>query len=249
MRHGKKTTQTEMKFIDHLKELRFRLFVSLIAITIGSVVAFILYNHIINILLFPLRNITSSVTGKTLFLNTIYEGFLVRIKVSFIVGIILSLPVHLYNFIKFVFPGLKPSEKKIIIYSLWGSFFLIIFSIYYGYFKIIPVSIKFFTSSGFVPDKVGLILNFNKNVFYVLQFLLVSLLIFQLPLILFLLLYFNLIKRKTVLKFSRYVIVGIFILSAIVTPPDVLSQIAFALPLVALFFLVILLAKIFKLGE
>ncbi len=248
-RKVKSDTDIEMSFLDHIRELRKRLFVSFIALTITFIVAFIFYEQIVEILIKPLKAANSSLGKEKLFINSIYEGFAIRIKISFITGIVLSLPVHLYNIIKFIFPGLKRKEKKIIIYSLISSFFLILFSIYYGYFKIIPVSVKFLTDAAFVPANVGLLLNFGKNIFYILQFLLIGLLIFQLPLILELLLYLNMIKRKTVLKISRFIVVGIFVLSAIVTPPDIFSQIAFALPLIVLYYLAIIIAKIFKFGE
>jgi len=238
-----------MPFLEHIRELRMRLIISFLSLVIASIIAFIFYKDIINILSKPLEGIKSSVTDQKLFVNSIYEGFLINIKISILVGLILSLPVHLYNAVKFIFPGLKPKERKIVLYSLLSSFFLIIISAYYGYFKLIPFSIKFLTGSGFVPERVGLLLNYGKNIFYIFQFLLAALLIFQLPLILELLLIMGIIKRRTLWKISRYIIVGIFIISAIATPPDVVSQVGFALPLIGLFFLALFVAKIFKFGE
>lgn len=245
----KRDFSDEMPFLEHLRELRNRLIVSFIAIFIGFVISFIIYDTIIAVLSRPLNLVNKILHNKTLFINSIYEGFAIRIKVSLLAGILFSLPVHIYNFIKFVFPGLTLKERKVIIYSLIASFFLVVISIYYGYFKIIPFSVKFLTSTSFVPDSVGILLNFGRNIFYIFQFLLMGLLIFQLPLVLELLMYMNILKRKSVLKASRFIIVGIFILSAIVTPPDVVSQIAFALPLILLFFLTIVIAKIFRFGE
>ena len=244
----KKTSDT-MPFLEHIRELRKRIIISFISIGIGFIITFIFYNSIIEILSKPFQELDLILKHKTLFINSIYEGFTTRIKISFLGGIIISLPVHLYNSVKFIFPGLKIKEKKLIRYSLIASFFLIIISGYYTYFKLIPFSIKFLTGSGFIPENVSLMLNFGKNIFIIFQFLLAALLIFQLPLILELLLILNIIKRKTLLKAGRYIIVGIFILSAIVTPPDWLSQTAFAIPLAALFYLTILIAKIFKFGE
>ncbi len=238
-----------MPFLEHIRELRKRLIVSFTSIFIASILTFIWYKSIISILSAPLQSINRYVENKTLFVNSIYEGFMIRIKVSLLAGLVLSLPIHIYNTIKFIFPGLKLKEKKILWYSLVASFFLVTFSIYYGYFKIIPFSVEFLTSTNFIPSNVGILLNFNKNIFYIFQFILIGLLIFQLPLVLELLMVMNIIKRETLLQMSRYILVGIFILSAIVTPPDVISQISFALPLIILFFLTIIIAKIFKFGE
>jgi len=238
-----------MPFLEHLRELRKRLILSTFAFLIAAIVTFIFYNTIIEILSKPIQITNSALNNKSLFINSIYEGFVMRIKVSLLGGIILSLPIHIYNIVKFIFPGLLNKEKKLIIYSLIASFFLIIFSIYYGYFKIIPFSIKFMTSSNFLPKNVGLLLNFQKGIMYIFQFLLMGLIVFQLPLVLELLLYLNIVSRKGVLKTSRFIIVGIFILSAIVTPPDVVSQLGFAFPLLILFYLTIIIAKIFRFGE
>ncbi len=129
------------------------------------------------------------------------------------------------------------------------SFILMIMSTYLSYFKILPVSISFLTNSNFIPSDVGLLLNYDSNLFYVLYFVFWSMIAFQTPIVFVLLMAFNVIKRKTALTLSRYIIVGIFVLSAVVTPPDVVSQVGLALPLVVLFFIALLIAKIFKFGE
>lgn len=85
-----------------------------------------------------------------------------------------------------------------------------------------------------------MLLNYGKNIFYVFRFLLVTMILFQIPIILELLLAMNMVNRRAVLKASRFVIVGIFALAAILTPPDFVSQIGVALPLIA---------KLFKFGE
>jgi sec-independent protein translocase protein TatC len=193
--------------------------------------------------------IESISTDKQLFINTLFEGFLTKLKISLLAGFIISFPVHLYNAIRFIFPALKVKEKRVIVIGLFISFGLLAFSFYYSYYNIIPISVRFLTSRNFIPNQVGLLLNYNKNIFYILQFIFIALVIFQTPILLELLLVTNVIKRKTLLKFSRYVMVGIFILSALLTPPDFVSQVSLSVPLIVLYFLTILIAKIFKFGE
>ena len=94
-----------------------------------------------------------------------------------------------------------------------------------------------------------MLLNYNRNIFYILQFIFIALVLFQTPIVLELLLVANVLKRKTLLRFSRYIVVGIFALSALLTPPDFISQVSLAAPLIVLYFLTILIAKIFKFGE
>jgi sec-independent protein translocase protein TatC len=240
----------DMTLLEHIKDFRFRIISSVVAIFIFSVVAYIFYQDLILILFKPFEILEGSIgTNNSLFISTLFEGFVTKIKLSFFAGIIFSFPVHLYNFIRFIFPALKYSEKKVIIIALATSLLLVFFSFYYSYANLIPISVRFLTSSGFIPSKVGVILNFEKNVFYILQFIFISLIVFQFPIILELLLMVNLLKRKSLLRMSRFIMVGIFILSALLTPPDFVSQVGLSLPLILLFFLTIFIAKIFKFGE
>jgi sec-independent protein translocase protein TatC len=235
-------------FVQHLAELRNRIIFSIVSIILFSVVSYIFYEKIIKILIRPFLYINDFNNAK-LFLSTIYEGFLIRIKISIYSGIVLSSPVIIFNLIKFIFPGLTLKERRFVLITLLTSLFLSSFAVYYSYQKIVPLSIKFLSSKSFIPQKVGLLLNFNRNINFIIQLIFAGILLFQLPLIIELLLFFNILKRKTIIKFVRYIIVLIFILSAILTPPDVLSQLAFALPLTFLLFLAIFIAKIFKFGE
>jgi len=235
-------------FVQHLAELRNRIIFSIVSIILFSVVSYIFYEKIIKILIRPFLYINDFNNAK-LFLSTIYEGFLIRIKISIYSGIVLSSPVIIFNLIKFIFPGLTLKERRFVLITLLTSLFLSSFAVYYSYQKIVPLSIKFLSSKSFIPQKVGLLLNFNRNINFIIQLIFAGILLFQFPLIIELLLFFNILKRKTIIKFVRYIIVLIFILSAILTPPDVLSQLAFALPLTFLLFLAIFIAKIFKFGE
>jgi sec-independent protein translocase protein TatC len=241
------TADKYMHIFQHLRELRKRLIISLIAFSIFFVLSFFIYDYIVD--LFIKFYSSSSLGDNKLFVNSIVEGMTTQIKVALITGLILSIPIHLYNIIAFTFPGLEPKEKRYIIIALVCSFILIILSIYLSYFKILPISIEFLTNGGFIPDDVGLLLNYKTNLFYALYFVFCSIIAFQSPIIFVMLMAFNIIKRKDALKFSRYIIVVIFVVSAIVTPPDVVSQVGLALPLVILYFLAILVAKIFKFGE
>ena len=239
-----------MDFLDHIKELRYRIMLSLITLIIGGVFSFIFYNWIIDFLSKPFESINElSNQNKQLYIYSIFEGFTTKIKISLLSSLLITSPFHLLQVIRFVFPGLHSYEKKIILYSLIASCFLIFCGFYISFFKIIPYSIRFLTEGGFIPNNVGLFLNYKKNIFYVFQFLFFSLIIFQMPIILELMLVMNIVSRKALLKSSRYIIIGIFLISALITPPDPVSQVGFALPLILLFYLTILIAKIFNFGS
>jgi sec-independent protein translocase protein TatC len=233
----------------HLKELRRRLLFSALGILIGSIIAFLFFQFIIGALFKPFEGIEAARTQGQLFINTIFEGFVTKLKLSILTGLVISFPVHLFNAICFIFPGLHRREKRITIIGLSVSFILIVFSFYYSYSKIVPISVRFLTSKNFIPDQVGLLLNYSKNIFYVVQFLFITLVVFQVPIVLEILLITNVITRKQLLKSSRFIIIGIIVMSALLTPPDFISQVSLATPLIVLFFLTILVAKIFKFGE
>ena len=113
----------EMSFLEHLQELRKRIIVSMIAILGAAIISYIFFDHIVAFLFKPFREIEAlSIREDILFINTIFEGFLVRLKVAILSGIVFSLPVHVFNIVKFVLPGLTAKEKKIILVSLIVSF-------------------------------------------------------------------------------------------------------------------------------
>ncbi len=239
----------EMTILDHIAELRNRFFVSLICFVVATIVALVFYKNIIDLFTVQFESIKSGL-GMKLFANSIAEGFIVQLKTAAIFGVILSLPVHLINIIQFVFPGIDKKYRRIIVVGLIISFFLAALGAYLAYFRIIPFSINFLTNSVFIPKDVGLLLNYQQSIGYVLSFLLWAIITFQAPLILEILLALNVIKRKSVFKASRFVIVGIVVLAAIITPSvDPVSQLSIAAPLVVLYFLAILVAKILRWGE
>ncbi|NQY73562.1 MAG: twin-arginine translocase subunit TatC, partial [Candidatus Margulisbacteria bacterium] len=185
----------------------------------------------------------------SLVISTLFEGFLMKLKLSVLGGIIVSFPVHMYSGIRFIFPGLKKKERRIIWAVIVASFLLAIFGLYMSYFQLIPFSVTFLTGTGFIPKDVGLLLNYKLNIQYVMNFILFSLILFQLPVVLELLLAMNVVNRQTLFRNSHYIVVAIFILTALVTPPDIISQIGLAVPLIFLFFITLLIAKCLRLGE
>ena len=245
-----RSPERRMTFLEHADELRRRLLVSVIAALVAAGVCYGFYEWILNLLLAPLAPVQERLGGEQhLFATSLFEGFLVRMKVALLAGVIASLPVHAYNGIRFVFPALQRKERRVIAGALWASMVLVCAGFLYGYYEVVPLSVEFLTGPGFVPERVGFVLSYDRNVFYLLQLLLVFALMFQMPVVLLLLLRAGVVTRRALLRVSRFAIVGIFGVAALVTPPDIVSQISLALPMVAMFFLTILIARIFRLGE
>ena len=237
-----------MSLVEHLNELRRYLMVSAIAVLLCSGLCFALYDRFFYIFYKPFSALQDR-TGEQLFINYIYEGFLIKLKLSIIAGIVVSFPVHAYSLLRFIFPGLTTKEKRILGISLASSFLLAGGGFYYGYFYIIPLSIDFLTGTRFIPEGVGMLLSFDRNILYVLQFLAIAVLLFQLPIILEILMVLNIVSRKALFQASRYIILVTFLIAALFTPPDFVSQIAVAVPLIFLFYLTLLVAKIAGFGK
>ena len=238
-----------MSILNHLRELRKRVFISVIGTLLCALPAFLLYDFLVGLFSQPFINLPHNGLSQQLFVNSILEGFFIKFKFAFIFGVLFSLPLHIFHFVRFIFPGLKRREKIFISASLIVSFLLSILSLYFGYFWVLPISVQFLTSSQFIPENIGILLNFHHNIFYVLQVLFYGFVAFQFPILLEVLLFLNILKRQQVWQSSRYIVVGIFIISAIVTPPDVITQLSLSLPLILLFFLTLLIAKICGWGQ
>lgn len=237
-----------MPVIEHIRALRNSILWSMTAFILACIVSFIFSTTFIELFTNQFKGV-SSVVNQTLVVSSVAEGFVAQLKMSVIAGFVLSLPIHVFELVKFIFPGLTKRERRILIFFLISSLVLITIGAYLAYFKIIPLAVNFLTNPYFVPEGVGFMLNYQENIFYVLSFILWSVLALQTPLLMEILLIMNILKRRQVLKASRYIIVGIFILAAIITPPDFISQLGVAVPLIAFYFLALLFAKIFKFGE
>lgn len=236
-----------MPLIEHIRELRGMVLVSLVAFVVCCVAAFAFSDRIIWLFTRQFETV-GSVVEKKLVVTTIIEGFAAQIKISVIAGLILSLPVHVISLTRFVFPGLTARQRRIMAAFIACSFGLILVGAYIAYFRVVPLAIAFLTNPHFVPEGVGYLLSYQANIFYVFSFILWSVAALQAPLVMELLLVFKVLKRRQVWKASRFILVGIFVVSAVITPPDFISQLGVALPLVFFFYLALLIAKIFGFG-
>ena len=237
-------------FLVHFQELRQRFIASLVAAFCCSIAAFFLYGSIVGYLIRPFEAVPQPSGMSVLYVTSLFEGFMVKLRISIIAGLVLSSPVHLFNVLRFVFPGLTARERRLILGALVASLLLVLGGFAFGYYQLIPLMIQVLTGSGFLPAQVGSLLGFQGNVFLLLNFLIAVLLVFQVPLLLEVLLILGVVKRRAVSRASRYVVVGIFVLAAVITPsPDWVSQVAVAAPLIGLFFLALLVARVCRFGD
>tara|TARA_Y100001970_G_scaffold270574_1_gene364632 strand:- start:289 stop:936 length:648 start_codon:yes stop_codon:yes gene_type:complete len=212
-----------------------------------GVIAFLFFNPLIAFFASPFEQIHSQLSAN-LYVTSLFEGFLTKFKFSLLMGAILATPLLLFHLLRFVLPGLHAKERRLLILAIISGLFLSSAAFYMVYFKLLPFSIQFLTSHQFIPHDIGILLNYHESIFYVFNLIIYTILLFQFPIILALLLYMNMIQTQTLLSMSRYVVIGILVLSAIVTPPDLVTQLGLAGPLIALYFSTIGLAKVFNWG-
>jgi sec-independent protein translocase protein TatC len=232
-----------MSFIGHLKELRSRFLICIFFFMFLSVAGYMTFPWWSDFLLAPLGigNLKKVVSLAPL------EVFSVRLRYAFLLGGIYTFPVFLYELMAFVLPALKKNEKQVITLSLGAGFFLFLFGTYYAYEHVLPLCLSFFRSLS-AELAVDQQFRYSETISFVSWILLSFAFVFQFPCVLFGLIAAGAVSCKTLLSHSRFMVIGIFTLSAIVTPPDVLSQVFLALPLILLFYITVFLGYIFK-GE
>ncbi len=228
-----------MPFVEHVRELRRRLIYCLYALGIGFAVGLVFYNHYVQFLIAPF--------GQELRTLGIAEGFVTKIRISAYAGLILSFPVHVYNILAFILPALTAKERRMLGWVLGGSVALMLAGGYLGYYQILPLSVRFLKEQN--PANVTPDLQFQQNIGFVIRMVLAFIVLFQAPLVMLLLMAGNIVSRRRFLRLGRYFVVVIFVLSAILTPPDIVSQIGLAVPLLLLFYLTILVAWIVGIGN
>ena len=232
---------------DHLQELRERLLKIFFLFLLFAMITFQFSWEIFNILAFPLIKICKN-CGNFYFIYTkLTEGFLIELKISFITSIFLILPFIIFQLYRFFEPGLHIEEKKILLPCIIFPPILFTVGILVVYYIIIPITWKFFIRFQNIDTNHGAIVILNTKVTeyvdLVLELFLGFGIAFQLPIILVILARLDIVQYIQLQKFRRYAIVLIFILAAILTPPDILSQLMLALPLVLLYEISIILCK------
>ena len=228
-------------FIAHLKELRDRLVVSLAGLAVAFIVTYSFKEKIFHFLMQPFIKVMPA--GSSFIFTSITEAFITYFKVSLVAALFLAAPVILYEVWMFVAPGLYEKEKKYIApFIIFGSFFFIGGALF-CYYVTMPVVYHFFVS--YAGTMIIPMPSLKEYMSLTLKMLIIFGLIFQMPLVAFYLAKAGIIKYRGLAKKRRYAILGIAVLSAIITPPEVSSQLLMALPMYGLFELSVMIARVF----
>ncbi len=224
-----------MTFLDHLEELRKRIFYSLIALGVTAVVGFFFSQRVLNLL--------TRLVPSLVFL-TPSEAFVVQLKVALVTGLFLAAPVIFYQFWRFVRPALQEHEAKYIAVAVVVCSALFAVGVAFAYLVVVPIAMKFLLS--FETPKLHAMISISAFVGTVGAFLLACGVVFQLPVVMFFLAKLGVVTPKLLMKNQRIAIVLIFIVAAILSPPDVFSQVLMAIPLFVLFELGVLASYLAK---
>jgi sec-independent protein translocase protein TatC len=216
-----------MTFVEHLVELRARLMKGLLAVAAFSVLGFVFRTTILEIIKRPL--------GETVPLHALdlFEPFFASVRIAIYTGLFFGLPFLVYQILMFCLPALKPNEKKVILGGLGFGVILLYGGIIFAYLLILPMLIP--QLSGFFSTGVEQTFSLNMYVNKIFRFIIAFGLGFQLPIVLIILVRIGVVSVETLRKSRKYMVVGIFVLAAFLTPPDLISQVLLAGPLLVLY--------------
>jgi sec-independent protein translocase protein TatC len=230
---------TPMPLTAHLVELRSRLFACVIAIGVGFFLSYAFKERIVAALQSPLVLFGAPLTVPLQIIAPA-EAFLTYLKVSFLAGAFLALPAILYQLWKFVAPGLLEHEKRYTVPFIIGSTMLFYAGGVMFYF-LLPIIIDFLLS--FSSQDIQAQLSVGYYVSFCIRLMIAFGIVFQLPMVVIFLTQLELLSSRTLIKNFRYAVVLTFVVAAILTPPDVISQTFMALPTLSLYGVSILIAK------
>ena len=236
-----KKANNEKSYFDHLEDLRFEIIYVLVFFLAACVISFLFSEKLVHLLTEPVR-----AAGAALNYFKPQEKFISYLKVSFLSGVFLAVPFLLWRAAMFISPGLTPAERPVLTTAVFVSPLLFYSGAAFAYFVIVPFALSFFNSFGGADiAPVWGIENYLNLTAAVMAACGAG---FLLPALLFGLIKTGVIKTEHVNKFRPYFIIAIFIFAAIITPPDVITQIMTAVPMYLLFEISVLLANAGKKG-
>lgn len=220
-----------MGLMDHLSELRGRLVRCCLAVMVGFIACWAVVDPIFDALVAPLLSVLPD--GSHAIYTTLPEGFFTRMHIAFVAGVFVSSPAIFYQVWAFIAPGLYEEEKRSIIPVAVMSAFFFVSGGAFCYFVVFPNAFAFFMS--YATDSIVAMPKVSDYLSFVLKLILAFGLVFEMPLFAFFLARMGIITAELMRRVRRYAILGIFIVAAILSPPDVVSQLLMAAPMLVLY--------------
>jgi len=232
----------------HLVELRKRLGLSVLSVFIAFIIAFVFHESILEWITAPLNEALSEVANLSekaadgmVTTHQVGGAFFVALKVSFFAGLLGALPFILYQLWLFIAPGLYNNEKKMVIPFVVGGSLMFFIGVMFAYYIVTPFGFQFLITFGsflYTP-----LINIEDYVGFFTKIMMGFGIAFELPVFAYFLALLGLVTDKTLKDFFRYAVLIIFVVAALLTPPDVLTQLLMAAPLILLYGVSILIVK------
>lgn len=229
----KANQQSDMTLVEHLTELRRRIIITLLAVAIAVVVGFYLSDRIVAYI--------AELPGPLVYLYP-GEAFFAHLKLALVFGLAAASPVILYQLVGFVTPALNDVEKWALFVGIPFAALMFAGGVVFAYQVIVPIAYRFFMSFG--SGTLQPVISIGSYVSFVLGIILPFGVVFQMPLVVVLLCWAGILTPQTLIRYRRFIILGVFVAAAIFTPPDVISQTLMAGPMLLLYELSILLGKV-----
>jgi sec-independent protein translocase protein TatC len=235
--------EATMSFLEHLEELRRRMLWSLGALVLGAGGGFWITTQydVIGFLTRPVRPLLED--GRLTYLHPT-EPFMVSIKVGIFVGVVIALPIVFYHFWRFVAPGLMENEKRIFVPALLASVGLFVGGAALAFFFVLPFGLKFFL--GFATESLQPMITINDYFSFAMQVTLMFGLVFETPLVILVLAWVGVLPVRVLRRYRRHAIAVMAIVSAVLTPADVVSMLLMLVPLYLLFEISVILAGVIE---
>lgn len=225
-------SEGSMPIVNHLEEFRRRLIISLVAIGICSVFSYRFAEDLLHIIIAP--------AGKLYYMQPA-EAFFTYLKVSLFAGFLFALPVVVYQGWRFLAPALTRTERAVVGIFIPVVVVLFFLGVAFSYFFVLPIGIQFFL--GFASSDLQPLLSVGKYLDFMVMFILPFGFVFEIPLLMVILAKLGLATSAMLIQKRRLVVFGAFIAGAIVSPPDVFSQVMIAVPIILLYEISIFVIK------
>ena len=233
-------SMAEGTLISHLLELRTRLLRSVIAVLIVTIPAMVYANDLFSFVARPLMKVLPK--GSAMISTSVMAPLTTPFKLAFYVALVSAMPYVLYQAWAFIAPGLYRHKKRFAMPLLVSSIALFYAGITFCYYIVFPIMFAFFTAT--TPPGVQMMTDMTQYLDFVLVLFLAFGIAFEIPVAIVLLVITGLVKIETLTRNRGYVLIGVFVQAAVITPPDVLSQTVMALPMYALYEIGIVLARV-----
>ncbi|SRR5581483_505029 len=222
---------SEASFLSHLLELRNRLLYALVAIGVAFIALVPFSTEIYALLAKPLLDVLPK--GASMIATEVASPFLTPIRLTLAVALVIAIPVVLYQLWAFVAPGLYRHEKRIALPLLFSSIALFYAGMAFAYFVVFPVAFGFFAHSA--PEGVVMMTDIKSYLDFVFSMFFAFGVAFEIPVAVVILSYMGVVDPEALARQRSYVVLGAFIVAAVLTPPDVFSQVLLAVPMIVLF--------------